>query len=588
VAVTIAYASSFGGAFVFDDYPHIVDAPHLVTFSPWLEITRTSRPLVGVTLVVNYALGRLDVFGYHLLNLIVHLLATLALWDLVRRTLRTESVPEPWRSRARPLAFSVALLWGVHPLTTEAVTYIIQRAESLAALATLGVLLGVSRAQESTRPWRWLGPALTAALCGALSKPVFAIAPILVLLYDVCFMSGSLRAALSRRGLFYVALALVASLAPMTLRLAPWEWQGTAGPGTTGVTALGYALTEPGVIAHYLRLAFWPRPLCLDYGWPIATQASVIVPPALLIAALLGVVVFAWGRRPAAGFAGAWFFIMLAPTSSVIPVADLAFEHRMYLPLAAVITVAVLGVDATLGVVARRARWTDRGRSAVAVTLLAALAVTLGGFTALRNLDYRSRLTIWSQTLTVVPRNARAHFSYGIALRDAGALGEAEHEFRIALSLRPDDADTHVNLGQVREARGDSLEALREYRTAVALDSLDALARYDLGALLFERCELEEAVPHLRAAARLSPKRAPVQNTLGAALFRAGRREEAVAHFQEALRIDPDAPEARCNLGFALAAGGRPDDARREFEAVLARHPEYRRAQQGLELLGSR
>src|SRR5262249_54041335 len=111
-AGTIAYANSFGGAFVFGDYPPIGDAPLLVAFSPWLEIARTSRPFVGLTLVMNYALGRLDVFGYHLFNLIVHLLATLALWDLARRTLRTEPVPEPWRARAQPLAFSIALLWG--------------------------------------------------------------------------------------------------------------------------------------------------------------------------------------------------------------------------------------------------------------------------------------------------------------------------------------------------------------------------------------------------------------------------------------------------------------------------------------------
>ena len=583
--VTIAYVTSFAGAFVFDDYPHIVDAPHLVDWAPWLEITRTSRPFVGLTLVVNYALGRLDVRGYHLFNLIVHLLATLALWDLARRTLETERVPERLRARARPLAFAIALLWGVHPLTTEAVTYVIQRAESLAALFTLGVLLCVSRAHESARTARWLALALLGATCGALSKPVFAIVPILVLLYDACFLSGSLRGAVSRRGGFYAGLVAVALLAPLTLRLAPWEWQGTAGPATVGVSPIAYALTEPGVIAHYLRLALWPRPLCLDYGWPIATRASQIVAPVLLLLALLAVTVLAFRRRAAAGFVGVWFFVLLAPTSSVIAVADPAFEHRMYLPLAAVISALVLGVDAALEPLPGHPRSQSRVRRVVGAGLLAAAAVTLVTLTARRNLDYRSRLSIWSQTVTVAPRNARAHFSYGIALRDAGAIARAEQEFRVALALRPRDAETHVNLGQVRETRGDSLEALREYRTAVALDSTSALARYDLGALLFESGELDEALPHLLAAVRLSPHRAPVRNTLGAALFRAGRREEALAEFQEALRIDPDAPEARCNLGFALAAAGRLEDARREFHAVLERHPDFAPARKGLSLL---
>src|SRR5262252_5383689 len=300
-AVTIAYANSFAGAFVFDDYPHIVAAPYLVDWSPWLEITRTSRPFVGLTLVVNHALGGLDPRGYHLLNLIVHLLATLALWDLACRTLGTGRVPERLRTRARPLAFAIALLWGVHPLTTEAVTYVIQRAESLASLFTLGVLLGLSRAHESARPARWLALALLAAVCGALSKPVFAAVPVLALLYDACFLSGSLRAALSRRGAFHAALVVVAALAPLTLWLAPWEWRGTAGPGTAGVTPISYALTQPGVIAHYLRLALWPRPLCLDYGWPIASRASAIVGAALLLLALLAATVWAARRAGAAG-----------------------------------------------------------------------------------------------------------------------------------------------------------------------------------------------------------------------------------------------------------------------------------------------
>src|SRR5262245_34173839 len=587
VAVTIAYATSFAGAFVFDDYPHIVDAPHLVDWSPWLEITHTSRPFVGLTLVVNYALGRLDVRGYHLFNLIVHLVAALALWRLTRRTLETERVPERLRARARPLAFVIALLWGLHPLTTEAVTYVIQRAESLAALFTLGVLLGLSRAHTSARPARWHALALLSAACGALSKPVFAIAPLLVLIYDACFLSGSPRAALARRGWFYAALVLVAALAPLTLRLAPWEWQGTAGPGTLGVSPLAYALTEPGVIAHYLRLVLCPRPLCLDYGWPIATRVAEIVAPALLVLALLAVTAIALRRRAAAGFVGMWFFVLLAPTSSVIPVADPAFAHRMYLPLAAVVAALVLSFVFTLDSVTRRTRMDARARPALAGGLVVAAAVTLGLLTARRNLDYRSRLTIWSQTVAVAPRNPRAHFSYGIALRDAGSIADAEHEFRVALALRPRDAETHVNLGQVRQVRGDSLEALSEYRTAVALDSTSALARYDLGALLLERGDLDQALPNLRAAVRLSPHRAPVHNTLGAALFRAGHREEAMAEFHEALRIDPDAPEARCNLAFALAASGRIEDARREFEAVLARHPDFATARKGLSLLPS-
>ena len=245
---------------------------------------------------------------------------------------------------ATPLALAIALLWTVHPLQTGAVTYIIQRTESLVSLFFLLTLYCVIRGTTSTERARgWNVAAVLSCLLGMGTKEVMATAPLVVLLYDRAFLSGSFRAALALRRGLYAALAATWGIV-IWLLIATGFHGNTTGFGVTGFTASSYLLTQPGVLARYLRLAFWPVGQCLDYGWPPAQWPGEVVLPGLLIVGLLGLTVWALVKRPALGFLGATFFLILAPTSSFVPIRDAAFEHRMYLPLAALVTLVVLGV----------------------------------------------------------------------------------------------------------------------------------------------------------------------------------------------------------------------------------------------------
>ena len=477
LAGAAAYLNSFSGAFVFDDFFCITEnreIRHLwplgdVLFPPLNSAAAgvAGRPVVNLSLAVNYALGGTNVWGYHAFNLAIHLLAALTLLGLVRRTLLLPVLCERFGSRATVLSLAVAILWTIHPLQTEAVTYVIQRAESLMGLCYLLTLYCVLRGATAKGAAFWHVFGVVACLIGMATKEVMATAPLIVLLYDRTFLAGSFRAAWrARRGLY---LALAATWGAIAWGLLATDFHG----GSTGFavkefTWWSYLLTEPGVILHYLRLAIWPVGQCLDYNWPAAGAPAEIVLPGLLMAGLLSLTGWAIWKRPLMGFLGAWFFVILAPTSSFVPIQDAACEHRMYLCLAAVVTGGVLAGDALLRMIEgsrlRRQIWART----LGFGLLAVTCIALGTMTVARNNVYSSERSIWQNTLEQAPDNARAHSSLAIALASERQYDAAIAHFQKALDIKPVYA-VHNNLGTALAARGRVREALEQYQQALAI-----------------------------------------------------------------------------------------------------------------------
>jgi hypothetical protein len=314
-----AYANSLTGVFVLDDQRWIVESSPLRQLWP----PSSSRPLVHLTLALNYAWSGLAPWSYHIVNLVIHVLAGLTLYGLARRTL-----PHEPAESAAGLAASVALLWLVHPIQTESVTYVIQRAESLMGLFYLLTLYCAARGPG------WEAGAVLACLAGMLTKPTMVTAPLAVVVCDHAFWGR-------HRWKFYAALAATWLALAWALRAGAGDWERSAGYGFQAVSALDYAMSQPAVIMHYLRLMVWPHPLCLDYAWPV----GVSWPATVAVAVALAATGWSLWRRPAAGAVAALFWLTLAPSSSFIPINDLAFEHRMYLPSAAVMA----GNDAPAG-----------------------------------------------------------------------------------------------------------------------------------------------------------------------------------------------------------------------------------------------
>ena len=580
LAAAGAYWNSCNVPLLLDDRSAINDNSSIRHFgqigdvlSPPPTVTTAARPMLNLSLALNYAWGGLSVRGYHVVNLLIHVCAGLALLGIVRRTLLLPGLRQRYGEASLPLAACAALLWTLHPLQTEAVTYISQRAESLMGLFYLLTLYGFIRSVTAESRNCWLILSVAACFCGMATKQVMVTAPVLVLLYDRAFVSGSWRSALGSRRWYYVSLAV------------SWLWLGflmhrsslaAVGVGLkSGESWLMYALTELRVVTDYLKLAFWPHPLVFDYGAEtMAASPLVVAPCALFIVAVLAGVAVAWRRSPRAGFLGAWFFLILAPTSTVVPIAEQPMaESRMYLPLAAVVVLVTL-LSYSLG----------RRRAFVVLGLV---AVGLGALTVRRNQDYRSELGIWEDTIAKLPHTSRGQSNLGMALAEKpGRLLDAVAHCEEALRLKPDFAQAHNNLANVlAKLPGRMPEAIAHFEEALRLDPNYVEAQSNFANALAQiPGRLAEAIAHYDRALRLNPDFAEAHDNLAIALAQLpGRMPGAVAHFEEALRLKPDFAEAQYNFAVVLAkTPGRLPDAMAHYEAALRLKPDYAEAHTNL------
>jgi tetratricopeptide (TPR) repeat protein len=579
VAILAAYHNSLQGPFVFDDLSAIPEnatlralwPPSAPLSPPPSGTTVSGRPMANLTFALNYALSGDDPWSYHVANLLIHILGAAALFGVVRRTLRRPVLKDRFGPEATSLALAIALLWALHPLQTEAVTYVVQRVESLMALFYLLTLYAFIRSVDSPRPGVWKACAWLACLAGMATKEVMATAPVLILLYDRTFVAGTFSGAWRQRRGFYVALA--ANLLPLAFFVAETGWNrgGSAGFGSP-LTAPAYWMTQGVALVRYLGLTFWPHPLVFDYGtWVVASPVTAGV-CALLVIGLAGATVFAClrGKWAALGFLGAWFFIILAP-SSLVPVATQTMaEHRMYLPLAAVAVLVILGLHALLG--ARL--W----------LALALLALGLGYLTERRNEVYRSAVSLWSDTVRSEPDNARAHCSLGFALSTTpGGLPVAIEEFEEALRLRPDYPDAENDLGMALGRTPDQTAAAeRHFREALKLRPEFAQAHYNLGTVLAREGRIPEAIDEFNAALRDQPEYPEASNNLGNLLCATGHLEEGIQQLENAIRARPLYPRAHYDLANALVQAGRVEDAVGHYETALKLQPAFSEADNNL------
>ncbi len=572
-AAVLAYGRTFSVPLLFDDAGSITGNPSILRLGtalfPPVDATVGGRPVLNVSLAINHAISGTSVWSYHASNLAIHVLAGLFLFGIVRRTLAPRVGPA-----ATSTAFCAALLWALHPLQTESVAYIIQRAESLMGLLYLLTLYCFIRGAEADGPGKrpWYALSIAACCLGMATKEVMASAPLIVILYDRTFVAGSFREAWRRRR--YVHSGLAATwLILAFLVLSTHGRSGTAGLGT-GVHWWSYAFTQSTAIIHYLRLCFWPQSLVFDYGRALAPPSLRVAVCALAVAVLAAATAWALVRKPALGFLGAAFFAILAPSSSIVPVAtETIAEHRMYLPLAAVVVLAVIGIH----------RWLGRA------TLPFCMALAAGLFAATwrRNEIYRSEEGIWSDTVAKRPGNERAHNNLGYILsKIPGRLDEAIAQYGDALRLAPDYAQAHVNLGTALLAMPGRLnEGIAQYEEALRLKPELFEVHYNLGCALDKvPGRSNDAIGHYEEALRLKPDYAEAHYNLGCDLDKMpGKLNDAIAQYEEALRIRPDYAEAHFNLGIALEAiPGRMSEAIAQYEEALRLRPGYAEAHYNL------
>jgi tetratricopeptide (TPR) repeat protein len=494
----VAYWPALSAPFISDDLPGIVRNSSIRQLSALGEVLRPAAaaanavalaPIVNLSLALNYAAGGLDVRGYHLVNLFVHVATAVLLFGVLRRTFETAVLRERLGRGSEALALGIALVWALHPLQSESVAYVIQRAELLGGFFYLLTLATFMRT-VTTRSRTWAAATVGACGLGMLTKEAMANVPLLLLLYDRAFVTGSFRAAWERRWPLYVALSTT------WLLLAWWATYGAVSFGGWGRAMLAYA-----------KLAFWPAPLVLDYG------------PAAIA------------------------------------------EHRMYLPLAAIVALVAIALHV----------WAGR-RAALALVCVATLVGT--GLTWRRCQDYATTLRIWTDTVAKVPENARARVHLGDALSSAGRPEEAVAQYESALRLDPRSAPAHVHLAGVLLALGRLAGAVTHYESALQLQPGSAATHANLAAALLRLHRIDEAVAHYEAAAKHGMLVAEEQRRYGRALAEMGRVDESLVRLREALRLEPANAETHLLLGVVLSANSRGPEALRHFTEAVVLRPE--------------
>lgn len=581
-----AYANSFQGQFVFDDGGAIRDNPSIRSLWPlWPVLTAgtyttiAGRPLLNLSLAINYAWGGLNPWGYHAVNLALHLLAALTLFGIVRRTLSLPSIPDRFQQHSNAVALSATLIWTLHPLQTESVTYIVQRAESLVGLFYLLTLYCTIRSVDSTRPLLWQIGAVVACLLGMASKEVMVSAPLIVLVYDATFLTRSLRETLRKRGKLYAAFCATWGLLAV-LVVASGGRDKTAGFGY-GLSSWDYAMTQWGAIAGYLRLCFFPAPLVLDYGTGIARAPAEIIPPAILIGLLICGTIAAFRFTPWIGFLGLAFFAILAPSSSFIPVASQTIAiHRMYLPLAAVaVLVTVLGWDLWWAVLDR---FKGRGfpsqhpaRWLVPLFVCGAVSLVFGSLTFLRNDDYQSVQHLWEDNFRKYPSNPRALCSAALESIYAGNDAAAVEMCNRALKIDSRLAHAYYVRGIGFTNQRDFERAFRDYSRSLELDPRNAFAHFHRGVVALQLHKDEDALASLSKATELAPSRPDYWLTLGKLLQRLDRCAEAAADFSQAIGLQPGNPDAYLSRGLCFRRIGRWDEAISDFTRVIELAPQF-------------
>jgi len=451
-AVGLAYLNAFWGQFQFDDYNVIVDNRLVHSWAAWAgDLPQSIRPLLKASYTFNWTSG-LGLFGFHLVNLLIHAANALLVYSLSKRFLEgSGSLRSDLASSAALLA---ALLFALHPIQTEAVTYLSGRSTSLMTLCYLGSLLAYVRGVEAGRGLWLYGLSPLLFLCGLATKEVAVTLPAALLLWE---LAGSAarppwRTILQRQTVHWTLLGVGVTVLLFHPR---YEWLLTF---SLGVRSLGdNLLTQIHGITYLLSRLVWAHRLNIDPDLSIITHWTV--GPAMEaggLALLLALGLANLRRRPWLAFGILWLFLHLLPTNSILPRLDVANERQLYLPgwglylTASVIVVRLLEGWASVS----EPRQENGHRLALGLQLAeVALALSLACATIARNHTYRSEIALWEDTAAKSPRKARVYNNLGYAYYLAGRREEAEEAYRTALRLDPRFELAGNNLAVLTSAR---------------------------------------------------------------------------------------------------------------------------------------
>jgi tetratricopeptide (TPR) repeat protein len=531
-------------------------------------------PAVSLSFALNHALSGEDGWSHRGLQVVSHVWCGLLLFAVARRALAGPQPTGPGQQPGFWIALVVALWWLLHPLHTQPVMSIIHRPVLLTGLFCLLTVYGIARAAASPRPAVWRALAVVSAWAGMAAGPAMLAVPVLGLLFDRALSGASITQCLRRRWCLYAGLA--------GGWLVFWLWAGQGDSGVSApepvlpaveVSSAEYALTQTGVIVRYLKLVFWPAPLTLDLDWPVARTIGEAMPQLVVVGLLLAATcVWLW-RAPLPGLAGAWFFLLLAPSSSVVPQPAPYCESRMYLPLAGVIAVVVAAGFRLGPLLCEKLRLPAAWRVAWPATVVALIAAALGAGTLLRNQVYAAERYVWQDAVAKDPANLRARLRLADAFARDRLHEEALNQYTELIGLNLDHPAVHTRIGDLYAAAADWGRAAVHYETALLRQPDRPQALNNLGRTLFNQGLTESALVHFARALEIDPENLTAHYNIAVTLTQFGKHDEALYHYHEALRLGPDLPAVWLGLAELLRQSGDVAGAILAYEQTLQLNP---------------
>ena len=565
-----------------------------------------------ITFALNYGFNNYDVFGYHIVNITIHILSGFFLYLFVATTLKLPAIQSRYK-QPNLIAFFAALIWLVHPIQTQSVIYIVQRTNSLAAMLFILSILFYAYArltENNQKKWLWLIASVLTWLLSLGCKQITAILPLFVFLYEWYFFRDLSKVWLKRSlkyllitGAFFMLLFLIYT------DFSPWEKiQGLHDYAQHEFTITQRLLTQFRVVIYYISLIFFPLPSRLNLDYDFILSQSLINPISTLLSliAIIGLIALALylaKKDRLISFCILWFFGNHLIESSILPLA-IIFEHRNYLP-----SMMVCVIPVVLAYRYIKPDW-------IKIGLLSAVIVGLSVWTYQRNRVWENKITLWSDVVKKSPGKARPHFNLGAAFseqkRDGeaipqyqraleinpdlaephinlgealerhGKIEEAAEQYRAALKIEPDLAEAHNNMGAILEKQGKTVEAIRFYQNALKIRPHYASAHFGLANALVAKGKVDEAIRHYYLAIKFKPAYAEAQSNLGNIFLNLGENEKAIEHYIAALQIDPNMVEAHSNLGIALMQGGKIEAAISQFQKALQLNPDFITAENNL------
>ncbi|MEK6531219.1 MAG: tetratricopeptide repeat protein [Deltaproteobacteria bacterium] len=610
ISVIASYRNILNSGLQFDDTVEIEGNDLIKDLKNIPQLLKGRRGVAMASFALNYAAFGHDAASYHAVNIIIHIINAILAYLVALSTLRLSGIEEEDAKKVSALS---AVIFALHPVQTESVTYIIQRMEGLSALFYLsGVFLFIKGASRQTtlQGMPFYAGLLLCYWLGFYSKEVAITMPAVIILYDFFFFSRfSVKGVLKRRLVHAVMILMLAfflkgafsivgvPVVETAMETARDVSEPSAGFGMKSIGPVQYALTELNVVVYYITLLFFPANQNIDYDFPVSkglfalpelnsgAVLNIPIPPpfaSLLLVSLFiafafylsgrakgvlcrqpvgltgGSTVFkgnpAHGANPAlaASFFMFWFFIVLSPTSSIVPIADVMAEHRLYLPSLGVFVVACLGLNRLTKKVFK-----DDGKAGAAVFYIVIIAAIVGlsTLTYRRNLVWKDNISLWGDVLKKTRSKARAYNNLAKAYMDAKKYDLAIPLLKSALSIDRNFEEIHFNLGVSYYNTGQFDLAKKEFKATVGI-----------GEILLKRSKVKR--PRM-----LLPARVYLANTY----FITGEHEDAVKEYTRLLNsggVDPTSTAGlRYNLSLSYRELGRLEEAKKELTEILSQNP---------------